>query len=949
MIARALLLFVFSLSGASALIFETLWFHGAGIALGNSVWASSLVLAAFMAGLALGNALALRGVQRWQRPIRLYALLEIAIGLIGLALVYGLPLQAHVLAPFLGGIDSPLALNVARFILAFGALLVPSTAMGLTLPVLTRALSRRDSNFGSVLGALYGANTAGAVVGAVGAEVLLIGAFGVHGTAGIAAGMNLVAAGLAWRLDRREDATEAPDAPPADASVLQRPRMLVGLGAAALSGFLLLALEVIWFRFLSLYVLSRSESFAVMMGVVLAGISAGGWLAAHALRRGLDAERAAPHVALLAGAACVACYAAAPLYLAPFAVRPALGIAPVIAVALPLMFPVSMLSGLFFTVVGVVVRRSLHQEGRAASALTLANTLGASVGPLAAGFVMLPTLGIERSIFVIASLYAAIGLTWALFSGALRQPRALVGVGTAAVALLAFPWGAMHDDHLPNAAKRWLSDTPHRIFEVREGVQETAIYVRGFVLGEAYSTRLVTNALSMSGNDARSRRYMKLFSYWPLVFHEDPKRALLISYGLGSTAKSLTDQASFEAIDIVDISRDIFEMSELVFPPVAHPLRDSRVRRHVEDGRYFLQTTHERYDVITGEPPPPAASGVVNLYTREYFGLVRDRLADGGIFTYWLPVHSITEGTTRSILRAFCDVFPDCSLWHGSGEDLMMVGTNGLRVPPDVARFTALWRDEGQRAELEALGFERPEQWGALFVGDANYLREITREALPALDAWPKRVAGPRSVRKRLEPLHHSFADATASRRRFETSGWIGTIWPREMRDASLAYFGPQQIMNDVYFATRSEERSAIRDAHDLLTGTSLRAPFLLLLRSDADLLRLARKASATGPMGPGPAYHLAVDALADRDYRAALPLLERAEASGELRGTALALRIFTLAMLDEREAAEQLANARYQELGVGSKITDYWAGLDELFGIRPAALRDDAPLARRP
>ncbi len=136
----------------------------------------------------------------------------------------------------------------------------------------------------------------------------------------------------------------------------------------------------------------------------------------------------------------------------------------------------------------------------------------------------------------------------------------------------------------------------------------------------------------MSGTGWGARRYMKLYVYLPVALHPDPKSALLISYGVGSTAKALTDTPDFQTIDVVDISPEILEMSAIVYPvPSDHPLNDPRVTVHVEDGRYFLQTTKQTFDLITGEPPPPIMAGVANLYSREYFQLIHDRLAEGGM------------------------------------------------------------------------------------------------------------------------------------------------------------------------------------------------------------------------------------------------------------------------------------------------------------------------------
>src|SRR6185369_12378957 len=138
----------------------------------------------------------------------------------------------------------------------------------------------------------------------------------------------------------------------------------------------------------------------------------------------------------------------------------------------------------------------------------------------------------------------------------------------------------------------------------------------------------------------------------------------------GNTAKALTDSTGVESIDLVDLSRDILAMAPIVFPdPREQPLRDPRMHIHIEDGRYFLQTTDRYFDLITGEPPPPGIAGVENLYSREYFQLIHDRLANQGIVTYWLPLADLSDVSAKAILRAFCDVFDDCSLWNGSGTN----------------------------------------------------------------------------------------------------------------------------------------------------------------------------------------------------------------------------------------------------------------------------------------
>ena len=212
----ALLYTVFFASGASALIFETLWFRQAGLALGNSVWASSLVLAGFMGGLALGNAVAARYGGRLGNPVRAYAAAEAVIAITGVGLVSLFPILGVALAPWFGPlIDLPWILNPLRLVIAFLLLLIPSTAMGITLPLLTKALMGHDPHFGAVLGRLYGWNTLGAVVGVIVAETYLVGAYGVRGTALLAGTLNmLVAAVSLWIATRTRTQDPSPSPSP---------------------------------------------------------------------------------------------------------------------------------------------------------------------------------------------------------------------------------------------------------------------------------------------------------------------------------------------------------------------------------------------------------------------------------------------------------------------------------------------------------------------------------------------------------------------------------------------------------------------------------------------------------------------------------------------------------------------------------------------------------------
>jgi spermidine synthase len=922
---------IFFASGASALIFETLWFHQAGLALGNSIWASSLVLAGFMGGLALGNALAARLGHRLGDPVRAYAIAEAAIALTGVGLVYLLPELGRLLAPLMRPLlDTPWLLNPLRLGLALILLLVPSTAMGVTLPLLTKALTR-DAGFGTALGRLYGWNTLGALVGVVGTETWLLGALGMRGSALAAGALNLSAAGVAaWLARQRAFASLAPAQLPA----LHWRQAGAPLAAACLAGFTLLALEVVWFRFLSLFVLSHAVSFALILGAVLAGIALGGLAAAAWLARDAGAYRFAPLVAWTTGGLCVVCYAAFPLVLGPFLADAFPRSLRIVALGAPLVLPACFASGAFFTLLGARLHANLPSEMVATGSLSFANTLGAALGSLAGGFLLLPLLGMERAMLLLALTYGGIGALLLVGSDTPRRARS-AGAAVFLASLTLFPLDAMQR-YVRTPVER-LGGPGDRIVEVREGLAETIVYVASEALGGTAAHRMFTNAYSMSGTAFFGRRYMKLYVYLPVALHPAPRSALLISYGVGVTAKALTDTAELTSIDVVDISQDILETSHIVFPdPTEHPLRDPRVRVHIEDGRYFLQTSAREFDLITGEPPPPDMAGVVNLYTREYFELVHARLAPGGIASYWLPTHALSDRATRSVLRAFCDAFADCSLWNGSGSDLMMVGTRGAEGPMTEARFAAQWRDPAVAPELAALGFERPEQLGALFIGDADYLRELTRNAAAVVDDRPKRITAAPTSQAGLEGLRLELLDTEEARERFRHSAWVARLWPQRLREASLAYFEWQRLLNLYLWGLRNPQESSIGDVYRVLSESDLVAPARWLLGSDSDQQRIVAHAPPEMRSRPDHQLHLGIRRLSERNYAGALPALRAAEAAPPLRRQSLGLQIFALAMDGRVEAAQSLAQSRFQELGESDRTQSFWRWMKQRFGVDP-------------
>ncbi len=952
-----LLCTIFLISGASALMFETLWFRQAGLAFGNSIWASALVLSGFMAGLALGNGLAVLERGRTQNPVRAYAVLELLIGISGILLVYVLPAFGRIFAPWFRPIlDEPWLLNPLRLLLAFLLLLVPSTAMGLTLPLLTKALSAGDPVFGRVLGRLYGWNTLGALIGVLLTEFILVGIVGIRATAWFAGFLNLAVAAIAWRIGGRlaEEAKPQKEKVTQEifAQVEKRPFPLQFLLAAFLSGFALLALEIIWFRFLMLFVSGLSESFSLMLAIILAGIAFGGFSASRILKRRPAFAQQGATLAFMLGISCIMSYAFFPAVIRPYLQTVISNPGGILAVGIPLMFPVSFFSGLFFTVIGTALRAHLQSETATTGSLTLANTTGAALGAFAAGFFLLPTIGMEKSLFLIAVVYGVIALLL-MMSQKQGFRTAYVGAALFATCILLFPQGTMESDFLTAPIRRLIpADGEGKITEIREGQIETVSYLEQQWQGKPLFHRLITNSYSMSSSDFRSRRYMKLFVYWPLALHPEPKDALLISYGVGSTAKALKDSRILKRIDVVDISRDILEMNDNIFKdPAEHPLNDPRVHVHIEDGRYFLQTTDRHFDLITGEPPPPEIAGVVNLYTREYFELLYERLNEGGMVTYWLPLHAMSADSIKGILRAFCDVFKDCSLWQGQWLDMMMVGTRNAgdaNGPVSEAQFKRQWQDPHVSAEMKRLGFELPEQLGPLFIGDADYLNKLTENSLPLIDDFPKRAYRAFGMRIDLVRMIDQWNNAAAAQARFIKSPLISKLWPEKIRRDSFAYFGFQNILNRHWSGMRKQDEPVIADLHEVLSKSNLTTLPLWLMGSDADhqgiLDELEKKSEISDD--PMMQVHLSMKQMAERDYEAAAHSLTKAEVDPKLAGDAFSYRVYALSMAGRNKDAQTLAAEKMtkflkedpQRALTRPQLSPFWMWMKDNLDIDPFA-----------
>jgi spermidine synthase len=775
-----------------------------------------------------------------------------------------------------------------RLLLALAAMLVPTTAMGMTLAFGVRILAHKDTT--RALGTLYAANTFGACVAPLLAEYYLIGELGLRGTALVAACLNLLAAVLALQHPQLPRAAE-----PGVATTFRSPARL--LVAAAVAGALALGLEVIWFRLLILYAPGSDTAFALMLTIVLLGIALGGALAPLLARASFAWVAAASSLAVVAGY-----LVAGPLHIP--------GPPELIHYAIPLMLPAALLSGSLFILLGAELRGESENPQPAIGRLTTANALGAAMGAALAGLVLLPQLGIEGSLFLLAAGYALLPI---LLIDARAMWRSLWPVVPAAAGLLFFPFGRM-EMHLAEAAFSYRLGKAAKVVKVIEGPTTTLQILRYERFGEAAAWRLLTDSYSMTAIDHYVLRYMQLFAWLPLSLHPEPRRALLISYGAGNTAQALLSEPRLTQLTVVDVSPEILAASSVIHGD-RDPLRDPRVRLVREDGRHYLRTRREQFDIITAEPPPPVIAGVVNLYTREYFMALAERLAPGGLATYWLPVSQLDPSGARAVIAAFCHAFPDCTLWVGVSYDWILMGGREFKHRASAQHFARLWRDPVAAPRLAANGFEQPAQLGAAFLADAAQLRRWYGAAPELTDDHPKRLAAELVLDRPVEE-YRPWLHPDRALRRFEASSWVAAHWPAELIRQSPQYFAVQPVLNGQIPA---DPVKSLRDVDTLLRHTDLRIPVLWLLDSDVTEQEIVNRRlagdGAEHSLRPEYAYPLGVRALVERDYAQAAALFAEAAQRNPRQAGALAAYALCRAGSPRQAAAVKGANFLMPEL----------------------------------
>lgn len=694
MTSRVLAVSLFLLvSGFAALVFQTAWLREFRLIFGASTPASAAVLAIFMGGLGLGNAVLGRRVDRSPNPLRLYAMFELGISAACVASPFLIELVRGIYFS-LGGQEA-LGISgatIVRLLLSTLVLGVPTFLMGGTLPAAARAATAAGDQARSSVGWLYGLNTIGAVLGALAGTFVLLERLGNRETLWAVSAINIANALLAWRLAGRWPAL--PEARPAKVNQPQvaddeRPPAWLTYSAAGLVGFAFLLMEIVWYRMLGPILGGTTFTFGIILAVALAGIGIGGALYPLLFRQRLPTLR---DLALTCGWEALAL--AVPLALGDrLAILAAVlrgleyfgfggQVAAWIAIAALVILPAALISGLQFPLLIALLGRGSRDVGRQVGQATAWNTIGAMAGSLAGGFGLLPLLTAPGAWRLVVLLLGVLSLVLSLHS--VRRRSLVRLVHPALVILLAAlclqaagptaVWRhsgigagrARMPETTHNALRQWTNATRSSIIWEADG-QESSVAVSA-MNGAAF----LVNGKS-DGNAITDASTQIMFPMIGAIIHPHPKRSLVIGLGTGESAGWLATIPAMEQVEVVELEPAIANVAQLCAPLNHDVLHHPKVRTIFNDGREVLQTSRGQFDLIASEPSNPYRAGVANLYTREFYQSVRQRLAPRGLFMQWVQGYEIDAATFRTVVCTARSVFEHVEIWQSKPADLVLV------------------------------------------------------------------------------------------------------------------------------------------------------------------------------------------------------------------------------------------------------------------------------------
>lgn len=756
----------FFFSGMVALVYQVIWARELELVFGSTLYAVSTILSVFMAGLALGSILFGKIADRHKEPLKLYGAIEVGIGVYAMLtpwLFKSLEMVQQGLPDAVRGGSA--GFNPFSFIFSFVILIIPTTLMGGTLPILSKAIIRSYREMGAKVSTLYFINTLGAAAGAFLAGFVFIASFGMIASTFIAALVNVLIGTSAVWVQRLLPGTTSP-AEPAGASsgetdVAVEPQisrrlaitLLLGYGFA---GFSALGLEVLWTRVLILVIGSSVYAFSLMLTAILMGIALGSILGVKIV------DRARNLLVWFAGIEVA-------LGLAVILVTPILGESPLyffdvffqyqgeafnkllliefVIIFLILMVPTTLM-GLAFPIASKIYARDLKRLSSRIGDIYAANTIGAIIGPLAVSFVLIPLVGIQKSILEMAYIYLAIGA--AIIAGVYWRRiflKIALAVVMAAIVVAAssvvpawnklvitsgvyYQMGSYYDPSGRQSAREVMTDRDLLFY--KEG-QLATVSVTGWK-----GQKVLTINGKVDASSTADLGTQLLLAHMPLLVQKDPQKVLAIGLGSGITLGAILKHPEVRRVDMVEIEPAVVEAARFFAEENGNALSDPRTNLVVNDARNFIISTSEKYDVISAEPSNPWVSQSSTMFSQEVFEQYRRVLNEDGVMMQWFHLYRMGNDDLRMIINTFRSAFPHTTLWgKPNSVDIILIGSK-KPLTIDFNEFSRRIQAPAIAADLQRIDSNDVFQMLNYFLMDENNLAKFAGQYPANTDDMPR-------------------------------------------------------------------------------------------------------------------------------------------------------------------------------------------------------------------
>jgi len=670
---NSIIFILFFISGASALIYQVVWSRILTHIFGSTVLAVGIVLAAFMAGLALGSYVLGKRGDRSGNPLRLYAYYEFGIGLTALA---SLLLMDRILPFYLWVYNSlghsSVILAVTRFLVAFLLVMIPTVLMGATLPILSRVVIRRMSTVGNMLSSLYSVNTTGAVAGSMLTGFYLIGHFGIHSTVYIAVISNLGVGFLAWYASGFSMyVTQRPDKPPVRKTSSKRSFAGVKndrdyhllLGAFALSGFTSFAYEIFYTRSLVFLIGNSTYAFTLMLTTFLSGIALGGYAIRFFADRAKNPMKVFAWLEILIG---ISAAAVLPLlfsivysdsvqaFLLKMSEEMGTLILSRVGISMLVMLVPATLIGATFPLVGRIYIKDLGKTGATVGKIYAVNTVGNVFGALIPGLAILPFMGIQKGVLVMASLNVCIG-SFILLKRWGRLPKLHYSVPVIFICFVVILASLKLDFQFPSEVQT----DAHTVLFYKEGLSATT---KVFVNPENREKLISIDGIVIGGTGLTDMK-QQILAHLPKLLLKKYNSELTIGLGSGILIGESARHVGLRKIVSVEIEPSVVEGAGYFKEENYNIINDPRMRVVIDDGANYIRTSSEKFDIISADEKSAmnyATNGF--SYSTDYYTLLREHLTPEGLVIQWIPPDNLPPIQYMMVVKTFAGVFPHVSL-----------------------------------------------------------------------------------------------------------------------------------------------------------------------------------------------------------------------------------------------------------------------------------------------